>query len=385
MTTTEAIASLHRTMAATNAEQRALFRAIVDCCDRRAHLEDDTRDVIAWLSVKLDVSHWKARRFATCAYALERLPVIEQAFLEGAISVDKVVELTRFATPEDERSLLTWALHRSTKAVRDRADQVLKIDDGDVVRAERERSLEWWWDEDRTRLHLEGTLPALEGAKIATAIDRLADRMAVSPADDGDPSDPATTIAARRADALALMASQAISNDADPDRATVVMHVNLDDVLDSDGNAVLDGGRPIPAPLLQRMLCDSRIQPVLHNKDAGVTGIGFTSPNIPRWLRRQVTHRDGHRCRFPGCGARAFLQPHHIVHWPLGPTEMGNLVCLCPAHHKLVHEHGWHVKLSDEGTVYWFRPDWTPYQPRPAPSVLDLERDRTENDEGALA
>ncbi|MGH2752800.1 MAG: DUF222 domain-containing protein, partial [Actinomycetota bacterium] len=221
---------------------------------------------------------------------------------------------------------------------------------------------------DRTRLHLEGTLPALEGTKVTTALDRLADKMKTG---DGNGRYPATTIETRRADALAQLASQAIAADGDPDRATVVVHVTLDDALDKDGNALLEGGRPIPPPLLERMLCDSRIQPVLHGK-AGVTGIGFTSRAIPRWLRRQVAHRDGHRCTYPGCGGKAFLQPHHIVQWPLGPTEMGNLVMLCPAHHKLVHEHGWHVKLGDDGTIYWFRPDWTPYQPRPAPAMLSI-------------
>ncbi|MGH2755699.1 MAG: hypothetical protein ACRDLB_14890, partial [Actinomycetota bacterium] len=318
MTTAEAIASLHRAMASSNVEVRELFRAIVACTERRAYLEDDTRDIVAWVSLKCDVSHWKARRYLGCAHALEHLPVIEQAFVEGAISTDKVVELTRFATPDDEPELLAWALHRSTKAVRDRADQVLRIRDEDVVAAEKERSLEWWWDEDRTRLHLEGTLPALEGTRVTTALDRLADKMKTG---DGNGRDAATTIEARRADALAQLASQTIAADGDPDRATVMVHVNLDDALDKDGNAVLDSGRPIPPPLLERMMCDSRIQPVLHGR-AGVTGIGFTSRAIPRWLRRQVAHRDGHRCTYPGCGGKAFLQPHHIVPWPLGPTEM---------------------------------------------------------------
>ena len=372
MTTTEAISRLHGAAAAGNAAQRELFRAIVDCADRRAWLEDDTRDMVHWLSIKLDISYWKARRWLNSAHKLERLPVIERSFLEGAISTDKLVELTRFATPDNEREMLAWALDRTTAAVRDRADEEQRISAADIKRAERYRSLSWSWDDDRTRLYLEGSLPAAEGAKVTKALDRLADKIAASP-EDIDPDDPATTIDARRADALALLASQSIADDADPDRATVVFHVTLDDVVDGDGNATFANGRPLPQPLMERLRCDPRLQLVLHGKDGGITGIGFTSRDIPHWLRRQVEHRDGHRCTFPGCGDRAFLQPHHVVPWPLGPTDMGNLTMVCPTHHKLVHEFGWHVTLGKDGTAHWFRPNWRPYRPRPRPSPVEVE------------
>ena len=371
MTTVEAIESLHQALASKNAEQRELFRASVDCNDRRAWLEDDTRDVVQWLSIKLDVSHWKARRWVNCAYKLESLPVIEQAFVEGAISADKLVELTRFATPDTEKELLEWALDRSTAAVRDRADEELRIGEIDVKRAERYRSLDWTWSEDRTRLFLEGSFPAVEGTKITKAIDRLAAKIAVSPEDLGDPDDPATTLDARRADALGLMASQAIARDADPDRATVVMHVTAERVMDEDGNATLGSGRPLPQRLYERLMCDPRLQLMLHDRAGNTTGIGYTQHAIPPWVRRAVEHRDGHRCTFPACGDDAFLQPHHIVPWPLGPTDMDNLALVCPAHHKLVHDHGWHLRIGKHGSVQWFRPNWTPYQPRPRPTSSD--------------
>ena len=54
---------------------------------------------------------------------------------------------------------------------------------------------------------------------------------------------------------------------------------------------------------------------------------------------------------------------------------------VCPTHHKLVHEFGWHVTLGKDGTARWFRPDWRPYSPRPAPSVLE-EPERRDDDDG---
>jgi HNH endonuclease len=96
----------------------------------------------------------------------------------------------------------------------------------------------------------------------------------------------------------------------------------------------------------------------------------MTSRNVPRWLRRAVEHRDGYRCTFPGCGAKRFVEVHHIVPWPQGPTDVANLMYVCSFHHDLLHQHGWHARLEADGTARWFRPDWTPYQPRPAPVAV---------------
>ena len=70
--------------------------------------------------------------------------------------------------------------------------------------------------------------------------------------------------------------------------------------------------------------------------------------------------------QFPGCGARRFLHCHHIRHWPLGPTDLDNLVLLCSYHHRLVHEYGWRVELGAvPGTSRWYRPDGSRYEPGP--------------------
>ena len=58
---------------------------------------------------------------------------------------------------------------------------------------------------------------------------------------------------------------------------------------------------------------------------------------INRRLRRALEHRD-RMCAVPGCGATRGLHAHHIRHWEDGgPTELANLVLLCPYHHRLHH------------------------------------------------
>ena len=91
------------------------------------------------------------------------------------------------------------------------------------------------------------------------------------------------------------------------------------------------------------------------------------------WMMRQLRYRD-HGCRFPGCGARAFTQAHHIVWWEhSGRTELPNLVLVCTFHHKLVHEHGWRITRHEDGSLDWFRPDGTRYRAGPGPPGETLE------------
>lgn len=60
---------------------------------------------------------------------------------------------------------------------------------------------------------------------------------------------------------------------------------------------------------------------------------------IPPSTRRAVLVRDGHRCTTPGCGARQFLEVHHLVPRQGGGTNTEeNLRTLCSACHRFAHE-----------------------------------------------
>jgi hypothetical protein len=44
-------------------------------------------------------------------------------------------------------------------------------------------------------------------------------------------------------------------------------------------------------------------------------------------------------CRTPGCGRTRFLHAHHVVFWMLGgSTDLDNLLLLCTACHRAVHQ-----------------------------------------------
>ena len=87
-------------------------------------------------------------------------------------------------------------------------------------------------------------------------------------------------------------------------------------------------------------------------------------------IRLLVLERDGWKCTYPGCGARAQLHVHHIqyrshgvCHWPW------NLTVVCNFHHDLIHRKHIGVKGRAPHAL-----EWTP--PKLMQAVLDRRRNR---------
>ncbi|MGH2737355.1 MAG: HNH endonuclease, partial [Actinomycetota bacterium] len=101
------------------------------------------------------------------------------------------------------------------------------------------------------------------------------------------------------------------------------------------------GGQRLASESVRRLACDGRIEWVLESGGRPV-GIGRRGRAVPGQVLRVLRHRDGAACRFPGCERRRWLKAHHLVHWAKGgATDLDNLVLLCHAHHRLIHEGGW--------------------------------------------
>ena len=119
-------------------------------------------------------------------------------------------------------------------------------------------------------------------------------------------------------------------------------------------------------------MCDVSI--VLVTDDGqGRVEITEKAPAIPAATRRAVRRRD-RGCRFPGCGARAFVHVHHIRHRAKnGSNDLTNLVELCWHHHRLVHEGGWNLRFDDRGEIVAIRPNGNVLC-RPHPVHVENER-----------
>jgi uncharacterized protein DUF222 len=99
-----------------------LLFAIVAVDETAAWREDGARNTAHWVSMRYGVSEWKAHRWLAAGKALRGLPRLTDALASGELSLDKVVELTRFATPEREGDLIRWAQGVLCSTVRRRAD-----------------------------------------------------------------------------------------------------------------------------------------------------------------------------------------------------------------------------------------------------------------------
>ena len=317
------------------------------------------RDAAEWVSARYGYSRYKARRCVAAAHALQHLPQIGDALADGRLNLDRVIELTRMATPETEAKLIPWARRVTAWWIGQKANMVEAKAARKAKRAYSARDLQWWWDEEST-LAVHGRLTTDQGAAFVKAIERLVDRIPATPADDGT-IDP---IATRRADALVAMVSSYIPKDEDPDRATVILHTTPEKLAGKDLCSELEGGVPVNPKVAQLIACDARVQTIVHDALTGMMEVEDTAYTIPQYLRRLVLQRDGYRCTFPGCEQK-IVDVHHMKAWPEGPTKIWNLGAACRVHHNLCHLYSWQMRLID-GVVKWFMPDGRLYDPKPS-------------------
>ena len=164
------------------------------------------------------------------------------------------------------------------------------------------------------------------------------------------------------ADALGLVAEQALAHRAGKDRAAdrfqVVVHVDGEVLAEpeADGRCDLEDGPALAPETVRRLTCDCTVRPMLHGP-RGEIEAGRKSRVVGAALRRALTARDGSGCAFPGCGCRG-RDAHHVEHWARGgETVLENLLSLCRYHHTLVHEGGYRVETLPDGRFRFLRPD----------------------------
>jgi hypothetical protein len=248
------IAAADALHAQVSGAQRQLLRTIAQLDSHEAWQDTGARDLAHWLSMRYGISSWKARRWIRAAHALEQLPRLSHAFASGALGIDKVVELCRFAAPETEAELIRWGKEVSCTTIRRRGDVAALVSDEQIADVERSRSLTWWYTDEDRRLGLEAELRAAQGEVVVRAIERMGERVPVMPGESGH-----AHADARRADALVALCSAWIADDPDPDRATVLVHAPLGALMDGTAGCESGSGAGVPGRTLERLLCNARI------------------------------------------------------------------------------------------------------------------------------
>ena len=182
-------------------------------------IQDGSPHFAQWLVARYSVELSTAREWVRMAESLADLPAIDAVVAQGRLSLDQLAPLTRLATPETDEDLASRAqgwTAQQTRALAARA-QAPKVTDAND--AHDKRRLRWWSDDNV--VHLKGQLPVDQGTLITNVLTRMAS---------DSPPDPERkvyeTFEARAADALVELASLHVGDDADADRATVVVHVD---------------------------------------------------------------------------------------------------------------------------------------------------------------
>ncbi len=93
---------------------------------------------------------------------------------------------------------------------------------------------------------------------------------------------------------------------------------------------------------------------------------------IPPSLRRQVLHRDQHRCCVPGCKNTHFLDLHHIkLRTEGGANTAANILTLCGVHHRAAHRGELLIDKTSSGAPRFRHADGSPYGRLSDPRALD--------------
>ena len=373
-----------------------------------------------WLSWKCQMSSGTAREHVRVARALRDLPVIRARFAAGRLSYAKVRALTRIAAPATEAGLAELAgpmtanqLERFARAHR----RVTRAGDAD---ARVRRRLAWRVEEDGS---LSGTfrLPPLQGAVLLKALRAACADLAGDPgagvsaetpaAADTPPAaasaaagpgagqpaagGPAVRTSSDLADGLVAVAESFLAGKVagadDAEVYQVVVHA---------GAGMLTGPPPVPAagpgvsaetptaripgdpgdparchvedgPAIsvstaQMVTCTAALSWMTHGDGGAVLALGRRRRRPSSAIRRAARERDHGRCRYPGCESRR-TDLHHIQHWVNGgPTDLDNLISLCPWHHKVVHDRGYTIAARPGGADFaFYRPDGTPLPSSP--------------------
>ena len=385
--------------------EHALVTAIAEFDEAGAYAAQGALSTAQWLGYRCGMSAGVAHEKLRVGRALRALPGIDGAWAKGRLTYSKVRALTRVATPDNEAELIEIArsataaqLERICRHYRAATCEQTPLD-STCERFVRVRQT----DRGSTRITLQ--LPPDEGARFVAALDAAMaqlDRGArgETPEAAGLAFDDERTDAAKRADradAAMALAESFFASGVRPRRGgaphEVVLHVDAEALT---ARAVTDAEVPgaedlsaeessagfvenasdqgISAETARRLMCDASIAALVTGSDAETLHAGRKRRTVPSALRRALDARAQHRCQFPGCTHRYYLDAHHVHHWAHGgETNLDNLVLLCRRHHVFVHEHGWTIESSAEGAPLFIPPNGRPLAASPQLPATNLQ------------
>lgn len=286
--------------------------------------------LVAW---KMGTSSANAKAIATIARRGESFPRCVGELREGRLSLDQVSVIAAGAADGSDEHYVQLARYATVNQLRTAVSLEPRPDA--EPRPEPKAGIVKNGDEQFTSWRI--TLPHLEAAKLEAALGAHREALMSEWTATREDNDSHESSPPMPGDLEAFLRLVEAGWDAEAARrphsahTTVVVHVDVEKRTGALhlGPLLTEGDR-------QYLSCDATCE-VWFERAGQAIGASRTSRTISRRLRRALEHR--HRtCAVPGCGATRGLHAHHIRHWEDGgPTDLDNLVLLCPYHHRLHH------------------------------------------------
>lgn len=344
---------------AQDALDAAKAEAVVELEESRGFEDDGSPTLKAWLARELRLDPSEAGALARSGVALRDLPLVAEAFDAGRIRLAHVRELA-FALKHVGREVVVEAqpwllevaatcepaeLRRVVKALRE-AVHPDELDEAWVRGMERQDVRlvpvpDGW--------HLTGFLDVETGAKLDVVLRSLS-----APRGADDDRSPAE----RRVDGLDELLTGVVEHGLPQDRGVrphLTVTADHDALAHAAGTSDEPGAHPahlhgfgsIGKGLLGLLLCGSDATPVLTDTKHAVLDVGPTVRLATAAQRKAVNARQDGECAAPCCSAPVVHVRHVVWHSKGGPTDLANLIGLCPRCHALVHRGLLHVDPAD--------------------------------------
>jgi hypothetical protein len=298
---------------------------------------------------------------------------IEQARVVVA-AVDRLPQAVAAADrPRAERHLLGEAGTHDAKALEQLGRHLVDVVDPDAAderlatrleseerRAERTASFSMH-DDGQGRCHGRFTIPSLQGAMLAAALQAVANPALADPvrrerADGGRVPTPEVMGEAfgryvERFPTDRLPSSGGVA-------ATVVVTMPLDTLLGGlEPAGVLGTDLQLSAATARRLACRAGVVPAVLDSTSLVLDLGRKVRLHTRSQRLAMSVQQDGRCAVDRCDTPAgWCDAHHLTPWSEGGrTSTKDGVLLCPRHHKLAHDPRLRLRRAGTGSVSFHR------------------------------
>jgi len=299
------------------------------------------RSVPALVAWKTGISPRNAHTIATVAHRLEQFPRCAEGMREGRLSLDQVGVIAEGAADGSDDHYAELAAVATVSQLR-AAVKLEPRPDPEPRPAPQQSITKTPGGPDNEYTVWRIILPRVEAAKFGAALRSHHDALIAEwrrdrdeGEADGDPTTDQVPPLPNYVDAFNSLVEAGwdaeVARRPHGQHTTVVVHVDVEKRI-----AALHLGPLLSDDDRRYLTCDASCE-VWFERDGRVIGSGRGSRTVNRRLRRALEHRDS-CCVVPGCGATRGLHAHHIRHWEDGgPTELDNLVLVCPYHHRLHH------------------------------------------------